>query len=346
MKARLPFASRSTSSFTLVEMLVAMAVLGLLMVMIGQLTSMALAVTLMRTKQMDADTQARAVFGRMAIDLAQLVKRPDVDYYLKCSMSDTYGNPSNPQTGNDQLAFYSQVPGYYPSSTAVQQSQVSLVGWRVNADNTPGPYYNQLQRFGYGLLWNGASSFNTNSVLFSIGTNDLTTAPAAGSSSTNQISNWPESIDPKLASVNYEVVGPAVFRMEYYYVLKGQTAAGTTYASELSDNPWDVRITGHNSVNGLQDVAAITVVIAVADPQSRLLVNNSQLTTLAGKMEDFPTTPSTGVNTTKPGDVAAAWTAEILAATADPSISLAKVAVPSLRVYQRTFYLPSYPPSN
>ena len=38
-------------------------------------------------------------------------------------------------TGNDQIAFYSAVPGYYPSTGS--QSPVSLVAYRVNSDSTP-----------------------------------------------------------------------------------------------------------------------------------------------------------------------------------------------------------------
>ena len=37
-------------------------------------------------------------------------------------------------TGNDQIAFYSAVPGYYPPTGS--QSPVSLVAYRVNSDST------------------------------------------------------------------------------------------------------------------------------------------------------------------------------------------------------------------
>ena len=51
--------------------------------------------------------------------------------------------------GNDQIAFYSAVPGYYPSTGS--QSPVSLVAYRVNA-------LNQLEQMGVGLVWNGVSA--------------------------------------------------------------------------------------------------------------------------------------------------------------------------------------------
>jgi hypothetical protein len=137
---------------------------------------------------------------------------------------------------------------------------------------------------------------------------------------------------------NYESVGPEVFRMEYYYVLRG-TAANP---SMFSDTPWDMRApTNHTSVSGLKDVAAVTVVIAVADPKSRLLVTSAQLTTLAGNMEDFPSTTASGYNTTQPGALQAQWQSAINADTAIP-----RIAATAIRIYARTFYLPSNPAVN
>jgi prepilin-type N-terminal cleavage/methylation domain-containing protein len=337
------FSTHLRRGFTLVELVVAMGVMALLMVMIGQLFNMALVVTTMRDKQMDSDSQARAVFNRMAIDFAQMVKRPDVDYYLKSSLSDPY-TYTNPQSGsgvgmNDQMAFYSQVPGYNPSTSG--QSPVSLVAWRVNADSSGG-YYNQLQRLGYGLDWNGFSTTAVPVVFSTAGTYGPSTTATPNNAIYN---NWPAATDPKDPNNNYELAGPQVFRMEYYYLLKGQTSpTGTPFTPQLSDTPWEARVDTsgtnkafHTSVSGLRDVAAITVIIAVADPKSRLLVTPSQLATLAGKMNDFPATDANGNNTAKPGDLEAQWQGAIN----DPTNGIARMAAPSLRVYQRTFYLPS-----
>ena len=157
--------------------------------------------------------------------------------------------------------------------------------------------------------------------------------------------NWPDATNSS-ADSNYEPAGPQVFRMEYYYVLKGQTSpAGTVFASELSDVPWEMRpdkngLAYHTSVNGLQDVAAITVVIAVADPKTLALVNTTQLANLSGALVDFPATSSTGVNTTQSGSLQYLWQQTINTTNLVP-----RAAASSLRIYQRTFYLPSYPPS-
>ena len=87
----------------------------------------------------------------MAIDFAQMVKRTDVDYYVKACWDQQLNQ-------NDQIAFYSAVPGYYPSSGA--QSPVSLVAYRVNSNPTSSSY-NKLERLGKGLVWNGVSTTDT-----------------------------------------------------------------------------------------------------------------------------------------------------------------------------------------
>lgn len=306
-------------AFTQVELIVSMTVLVLMMIMISQLFNSAAAITTMGNNHMDADSQARAVFDRMAIDFGQMLKRSDVDYYLK-------DHTNNSQVGNDQLAFYSQVPGYYSSGTnAGVPSPVSLVGYRVNPAN------NQLERYGCGLFWNGMSSITNGTnmpVIFSgsslsWGTNTITT-------------NWP-SATGTMADPNYEPIGPEVFRMEYYYILRGQTLPdGTVKNSELSETPWDVRIQGipgvtdHTSVNGMQDVAAICAVIAVINPKSRVLVSNQQLNNLGGLMADFSETTYPN-----PGDLEKQWESVLTSNVK----GISQLAASSIRIYKRCFYL-------
>ena len=50
----------------------------------------------------------------MAIDFAQLVKRSDVDFWAKGTVAPN--SVGGAMAGNDQITFYSTVPGYYPSS--------------------------------------------------------------------------------------------------------------------------------------------------------------------------------------------------------------------------------------
>jgi len=282
------------AGFTLTEMLVAISVLALLTAFMGQLLNSSSALVAMNDKHMDADVQARGMLDRLAIDLGQVVKRSDVDYYFQKN------NNSGTTPGNDQMVFYSAVPGY--ESTA--PSPISLVGYRVNTATMA------AERLGRGLLWNGASTTDMPMVFL----------PQTISGT------WLNAIKTTGGDTDYESIAPGVFRFEYYFFLKGQTVPnGSPEPATLSTTPWDTNM-GHNAANGLSDVSAIGVAIAVVDPASRSLVSNSQLTTLASQMNDFATTM-------QPGQLETQWTSAIAAS------SLPHAAASSIRVYGRMFYL-------
>lgn len=303
--------------FSLVELLVSLAVLAVLLVFISQIFGSATAVTGSRNQRMDADAQARAVFGRMAVDFAQMIRRPDVDYFLKSAASDASG--SNPQAGNDRMAFYSQVPGY-SSASAAMQSPVSVVAWRINESNAGGPL-NHLERLGCGLEWSGASSLAYSGP----------SGPLVSASGDNRISsNWPAAVSATQADSRYENAGPEVFRLEYYYFLRGQSVNGIAYPSMASATPWDTRIPGRSSVDGLRDVAAIVVTIAVVDPKSRQLITDEQLAALADRMKDFDASTMTS-----PGDLKAQWQSVI----EDAGNGIPRSAATALHTYERTFSL-------
>src|ERR1700720_2005678 len=80
------------AGFTLAELLVSVGVLVLLVLLATQLLNSAATITILGHKRMDADSQTRQLFDRMAIDFAQMVKRSDVDYYIKSSWFAT-GSP-------------------------------------------------------------------------------------------------------------------------------------------------------------------------------------------------------------------------------------------------------------
>src|SRR5262249_1339264 len=148
--------AKKTAGFTLAELLVTTGVLVLLVFLAAQLFNTTATVTILAHKKIDADSQARQVLDRIAVDFAQMVKRSDVDYYVKASGGVT--QRTVPQPGNDQIAFYSCVPGYYPSTGS--QSPVSLVAYRVNASSTSSSY-NKMERLGKGLVWNAVSMADT-----------------------------------------------------------------------------------------------------------------------------------------------------------------------------------------
>jgi prepilin-type N-terminal cleavage/methylation domain-containing protein len=278
--------------FTLVELLVAIAVLTVLILLVAQLLNNATAVATLGEKRMDADAQARTVFDRMAIDFSRMLKRADVDYYLK--------SPAHEQTGNDQIAFYSEVPGYYSSDD--YQSPTSLVSYRVNRGNA------RLERMGKGLLfWNGDPAHHPSMVYLP------RTIEDTWKSATDQSSN-----------ADYEVMGPQVFRFEYGYLLKGRKLPdGTTLPSVTSSTPWDTRPQlGHSAVEGLRDIAAIIVYIAVIDPKSRVLVidpaGRSLVSDLLGSLA---------------GELEGTWQNTI------DRCALPRPAKSSIRIYRRVFPL-------
>jgi len=332
--------AKRTSAFTLVELLVSVGVLVLLIFLATQLLNSAASVTALGHKQMDGDSQARQLLDRMAIDFAQMVKRTDVDYYLKSSATSPLRRVLQP--GNDQIAFYSGVPGYYTSgSTSTQQSPVSLVAYRVNSQN-------KLERMGKGLVWNAVSTSDTPVVFIPvpvasplpIGEIPVPTPTPLPSAAWPQAGN--NSTDPA-----YEVIGPQVFRFEYYYLLKGGTdpGNGTTYAATLSDIPWDTRIAScclttassiccHSAPEGLQDIAAIVVDIAVIDPQSKVLVTDAQLASLNGGSGLPPILVDYSAGMT-PGQLLAQWRAALDA----NAIGLSRPAISGIRLYERYLYL-------
>ncbi|HEY8966005.1 MAG TPA: hypothetical protein VIM58_06155, partial [Candidatus Methylacidiphilales bacterium] len=68
------------TAFTLVEMLAAMAVLMILGLLVVQIVVAVSRSVRLSNRQADAAGQARIAFGRIALDIASLVRRPDVDF--------------------------------------------------------------------------------------------------------------------------------------------------------------------------------------------------------------------------------------------------------------------------
>lgn len=313
---------KAQRGFTLVEMLVSIAVLALITVFVAQLVKSAATITTLGNKHMDADTQVRQLFDRMALDFAQIVKRNDVEYNLKFS--------SNPMTAatqsgspNDRMTFFATVPGDFTGEGS--QSPISLIAYRVNfstaVDNRP--YYTRLQRMARGMLMNGVNSTIINGpIVFG----PTTIAAVWPSSTYGAVSNT--TYDSK-----YELAGPQVFRFEYYYMLNN---------GQFSTNPYTTS-TGYTSTSsppctatpygGLRDVTAVVVAVAVIDPKSRVLLTNTQVNNLAATLVDYPTT----TNGPAPGYLLSQWQTALNGL--NPSI-WPRSTISAIRLYERYFYLP------
>jgi Tfp pilus assembly protein PilV len=250
-------ASNASAGFTLAELLVTMGVLVVLVLLFAQLLNSASTTMTLGNKRMDADSQARQLLDRMAIDFDQMLKRTDVSYYVKTT--------GNTQTGNDQIAFFSAVPGYY--SQAGYNSNASLVAYRVNTDSSSASY-NKLERMGKGFPLNGAYTTSM-PVVFIDGTTNTTIQGA-----------WPAACYPSCNSdptyktdPDYETAGPQVFRFEYYFLLSSNFIT----PNQLSAGPW-----ASIDTFSVKDVAAIVVAIAVIEPKSTVLLTRVNMEKLAG----------------------------------------------------------------
>ena len=309
---RLPLQNRCRA-FTLVELMVSVGVLVLLVFLLTQLLNSATIITILGNKRMDADSQARMVFDRMAVDFAHMVKRSDVDYYVKNSAA----VPPVPQTNqNDQIAFYSKVPGYYPATGA--QSPLSLVGYRVNSDPNS-PAYNKLERLGKGLVWNGVSTpdNDTPSVFL-----PLTIS-----------ATWPYATNPQLSDPTsrpgYEIIGPQVFRFEYDFL------------SNKGAFPGSANGIFNNGLNSWKDVMAIVVCIAVIDPRSKVLLTDADIATLNGNSGSITSSflRDYSHDQSRPGRLPLLWQNTLNGIKTLPSGLSPRQSIPGVRIYERFFYL-------
>ncbi len=257
--ARLPLQPRlrlnTSRGFTLVELLVSLGVMALLVFFVTSLVNSAATITTLGHKQMDADSQARQFLDRMAVDFAKMVKRNDLDFFAKGTTAPN--SVGGAMAGNDRIAFFSQLPGYYPTgSTTTTQSPVSLIAYRVNSDSTNNSLYNKLERMGKGLVWNAATA-DTPVVFWAT----ISTTWSAATSTTT-------------TDAAYDVVGPKVFRFEYCYL--------RTNGSLVITPPLD-----SNGCADLSQIAAIVADMAVIDSKSKVLLTNAQITTLAAGLSDY-----------------------------------------------------------
>jgi len=334
---RLVSPERCEGGFTLAELLVSVFVLVIIIFMVAQLLTSATAVTRTGHKHINTDTQARVALDRMALDLAQMMKRTDIDYYVKGLTSYSghgnghgWGHQGGGDLGSDQLAFFSQVPGYYPAGT---QSPISLVAYRVNQSNSTSRAYLKLERLGKGLLWNGASNSIPSMVFLPVTIGSLW--PAAINNNNNCGGSGNSSCD-----ADYEIVGPGIFRFEYYYILKNGRA---------TDVPWNTDA-GHTSTAGigLGDIEAIGVTVAVIDSTARAMIdaaNSGSLLDLANDFADFKTSHGRGVGqaTRYIGELEANWetTIENVVSTGATSTGLPipREAAKAIRIYGRSLDL-------
>ncbi len=345
-------------AFTLVELLLAMAVLTMIIGLLMQMLNGISVATNGSIAHMDADSQARMVFDRLADDLAALPNRSDVDF--------SFSKKDGGATGgaNDELYFYSVVPGIFGSSVTGPQSLTTLIGYRV--DSTA-KY--QLQRLAKGMLWdrNTAGSAANSLVFLTLsGTRGVFPLSYAPDSQSTLQGNPSWSAITTGSDADYSIFSPGVFRLEFCYYLKDGTysnkpvitsagfvnnLAAATAPDSTSDSTakYSAGSRWYDTIGkrayiclsadpkaavwcplGLSDVSSLVVAIAVLDAPSR---RNARDLTQA--MEAFPDPTDTDLSAAPPQLMATSWQTVVDNPDFASKAGLPKSVAAQIRIYQR-----------
>lgn len=234
---RPPPIQRRPGGFTLIEILVATAVLIILVAMVASIVQSGNTVISSSRKHLSADSEAREVFGQFGMDLSRMPRRTDLDVLTSSS--------------NNAIFFYSEAPGFQSTTDSRQFNKLSLVGYRVN-DKA------QLERLGKGLNWENQpfltfadQPITTNSTPLAASTIAKAWEPVVGSSPT-----YSDGVDD-----NYHLFAEGVFRIFYCF----QTTKGT-----YTTKPAASAISGP-----LGDASSLILTLAILDSESRKLATNT-----------------------------------------------------------------------
>ena len=300
--------SSSQSGFTLLELLISMAVLALLSVLVLQLTGGATTVVASSRKRLDADNQARLIFDRMANDFARMTKRKDAD----CIFAKLDGGGQN-----DAMFFFSEAPAYFNSTNSTTtKSTVALVGYRINFNNASYPNTPVLERLGKGLTWDGKTGTTTpgGTVFLTTPSGSATPDPTStiagnwqnlGTLAGANASAYADGNDP-----DYTVLSDQVYRLEIAFLLtdgnvstmpvtnpatttNNLAATAAPASSDDSSKGYAVGSRWYNTTSkqgyicasaaagaavwdpvGIRDVAAVIVAIAILSPGGRKLISS------------------------------------------------------------------------
>jgi len=346
-------------------MLVSLAVLVMLIVMVAQLTDSASRTILDSGKHLDADTQARALFDRMASDFVNMPQRTDADTLF-------YKSQPGDNDKNDKMFFYSQAPAYFADPASTYKSGIAVIGYRISdATGTASNAAPALERLAKGLAWDGAvNGPNPGGMVFTSGTAFPKNTLAE---------TWSEigSAAPYASGTGsaYHVMADQVFRMEFCFQVKDlrPNAIGATYSNfpvavtgttnfgsgvppvtdpKIGDRWYDTTNQrayictsgtggpmGSGGVewqpNGLQDVLSVVVTVALLDNTSRKIAPN--LSALVSLFDDPDETSA--LRASQPILPAQIWKTALDNALKNNTTGLPKAVVGQVRIYQRYFYL-------
>ncbi len=258
----------SKSAFTLIELMVSIAVLGLLGGMVMQLLGSASRLTTNSRKTGDCDTEARFVMDQISADLSRRVRRPDVDAFV------------GKEKGDDRLYFFAETPGYSPTLSPQDRSTISLVGYRIQAPATEGGRFT-LQRYARALPWE--SKGNEIAMPFvALTGNPLKPLPATtlmGSSGNGGDGSFPRVLaGNKAEDIYYQTIGENIVRFEISLLRKPDLSNPTRpkNARLLLDSETPKELAEF----GFSNISALVISIAVVDTQAGLRVSQATINAL------------------------------------------------------------------
>lgn len=349
-------ASRPTArrgGFTLLEMLASVSVFILLVVTVAQLLQNTTKVTGSSQNRLESDAQARTFFDRMGIDIARMVKRSDVDFFI---------NKATSSTANDQMTFYSEVSGGEPKDAQpdLLANGLSLVSYRINSSGDSARKY-RSERYAVTRDWDNTNERGINFITYQPGASDWSPDPQT-TLRNNDIAKQ-NSTD-----ANFRVLAKGVFRMEVCYLLKdgtystipvmenngidpsqsgaptkmGDPVAGTRHFSTEQQRGYICESSADGAaiwrVAGLKDVRAIVVTIAVVDSKTRTILDSLSGDVLQQAAESLPDVDNADLRNQPPKLPADVWQESI------DKLRLGGVPeqfVSAIKIYQRFFYLDS-----
>lgn len=296
---------RNSSAFSLVEVLVATVVVGLLLVLMLQMVSSTGQTTSSSQRRIDSDAAGRNVFAVMARDFSKAVKRPGADLDVIFSK----------QAGNDKIFFLSEAPGYSPPSQSTRVSPFSLIGYRINSRF-------EIERLGKALLWEDAQ----NQPMF-VRLNAGEAIPA-----TTLAGNWPSEVgappDYNGISDDYQKISGDIFRMEFCLM----DHDGKLILPDASWRPWDDA--DGDGLPNLNEVRAIIVAIASLDETSRLPIEN--IGQVASALPDVTTQ---NLEADPPRLMASIWKKALESPGFSGEAGISPSQAGQIRIYQQVFLL-------
>lgn len=312
--------------FSLVELLAAMSILTLLAVIIAQITSAITHTTSLSYRAIDAASQARLAFDRLAMDLEGLVKRADIDFLAQ--------NPAAASGTDCLLQFLATVPSAATSSS--NNRGISVVSYEV-APHADQQSRTCLLRSGKAIGWNSAAGTPSAGII-GLQNDGLPLAFTAAGFAPFQA-----------AQTDFDVLAEGVIRMVIGFQLYpdnqpfrlADATTGTARGQIVYSPPLRTLTSPTSGASAdyidTARIGALVVGIAALDTRTLRMLNASQTAALANAFP-LPSAPASPLQ---------AWSKLAERAAGDAALSAVPVAArQAVRVFERYYPITPFPAHN